>query len=103
MLQEVITYRDRIEHSLAEQDFDGLKKASTECEVFLRANLPTLNTDAIELSSVLVELEQLIDIYAKAVAAVNNAREETVKQLTSLGKTRSNTKTYLDVARHLTP
>lgn len=103
MLEEVVSFRGRIERSLAEQNFAELKEASAECEVFMRAKLPTLSGDSEDLSSVLVELEQLIDIYTRAVIAVSEAKEQTVKQLSSLGKSRSNTKTYLDVARHLTP
>lgn len=103
MLDEVVSFRDRIERSLAEQNYAELKEASTECEVFMRAKLPTLDGASQDLSSVLEELEQLIVTYTKAVAAVAEAKEQTVKQLSSLGKNRSNTKTYLDVARQLTP
>ncbi len=103
MLHEVVSFREQIEQSLEAEDLTTLKEVSTQCEAFMRANLPTLPPGADDLVSLVDELEQLVDVYSKAVTAVSLAREETVKQITSLGKNRSNTKTYLDVARHLNP
>ena len=44
MLQQVVNYRQRIERSLEEQDLAELKEASSECEAFMRANLPAVST-----------------------------------------------------------
>ena len=103
MLQQVFNYRQRIERSLEEQDLAELKEVSSECEAFMRANLPAVSTGTTDLADLVDELESLVSVYSKAVAVVTSAKEHTVKQITSLGKTRSNTKTYLDVARHLNP
>ena len=103
MLGEIVTFRDRIERSLSDQDLAALKDASTECEVFLRANLPTLKGESSDIAEIVEELEKLVDIYAKALQVVTSAKEQTVKQITSLGKNRSNTRTYLDIAAHVNP
>jgi hypothetical protein len=103
MLQQVVNYRERIERSLQEQDLATLKEVSTECEAFMRANLPTATAGTADIKDLIGELELLVNAYGQAVAEVTTAKEQAVKQITSLGRTRNNTKTYLDVASQFNP
>mgnify|MGYP003683012907 CR=1 FL=1 len=103
MLQQVVSYRERIERSLEAQDLATLKEVSIECEAFMRANLPTATAGTADIKDLVAELELLVGAYGKAVTEVTTAKDHAVKQITSLGRTRNNTKTYLDVASHFNP
>lgn len=101
ILEQVIEFNVQIDAALAAEDLDTLRVVSIQCEQFLRKHLPLNPSTERSLERLVGELEQLVDNYKQAVSAVENAKQQAMDQLHSLSRNRSNTRKYLEVARHL--
>lgn len=99
IVQLVTDYSDKIESALASNELDVLRELSMECERFLRANLPLDSGSDGELNALIPQLERLISLYQASINQVEGAKKEALDQLQALGRSRSNTHKYLDIAR----
>lgn len=94
-------HSQRIEAALDASDLDQLKEACLQCDSFLRSVLPLKSEQEVDLLELKGDLENIIDLYRRAVDRVELAKQDARNQLQSLSRNHANTNTYLDVARHI--
>lgn len=101
LIAKVEHYASQLNQALGEGDLDLIRAVSGDCDQYLRNNLP-LTCDFDEDMSILAdEMEKLLASYRLAIQFVEDAKKAAGQQLQTLGRNRSNTHKYLDVARHL--
>lgn len=99
--QQITQFAQLLDRALDADDIDGVRKVSSGCEQYLRQHLPVVDRHGEDLSKLADELEGLLVIYRRALDLVEKAKMEAGSQLQNIGRNRSNTHKYLDIARDL--
>lgn len=101
LASKVAWYRGQLAELLQQGDLEEMRNMTQDCDRFLRHHLPLSNGFDESLSDLVSELEQLLEVYQLAVNCVEQAKAHAARELQVLGRNRTNTHTYLDVARNL--
>ena len=102
MLAQIREFQARMEAALQSQDLDQLRQTSLDCERFLRARLPLASGgEQPELAELVPALEALVQCYHQAVTRVDQAKRETLQQMSTLSRSRNSAHKYLDVAQQI--
>ncbi len=101
IVEQLKQYQYQLTQALASADVETIKDVSSRCDSFLRQQLPLLEVDDSDIESIASELENLSETYKAAIGCVDQAKQRTQSELYQLGRNKSNTHKYLDIAKHL--
>lgn len=102
-IEKIKEFSCRLGVALDSNDYEYLKSTSQECDKFIRSCFPIdLGKYKIgDVKNIVIELDLLSKQYHLAIENLEDKKNKTKEKLMALGKNKTNTNKYLDVAGNI--
>ena len=101
LAERIRDYGRRLDEARLGGDLAAVQAIHLECDEFLRQQFPLAGQSQDDMMALQGAMRDLLEQYQLAIAAVSLARDDVESQLKSVGRARTHTNQYLNIARNL--